>query len=87
MLLNRNLETRDFVHKSDANFKRHENALPGVEDEIREIEALLTKLRTFQEDFVLVARAKEGEAEEAPRRKLAPSEAEKTADARKRKTS
>lgn len=87
MLLNRNLDTRDFIQKSDANIKRHENALPIVEEEIREIEALLAKLQTFQDDFALVARAKEGEAEETPRKKLAPSETEKTADARKKKIS
>ena len=87
MLLNRNLDTRDFIQKSDANLERHRNALPLVEEEIREIEALLARLQTVHDDFVVDAKAQDGEADEAPQRKLAPSEKEKTPSARKKKTS
>jgi hypothetical protein len=86
MLLNRNLDTRDFIHKSDANSKRHENALPAIEDEIREIEALLAKLPEVF-DSVLVARTQQGKADEVPPKKLAPSEKEKSTGARKKKSS
>jgi hypothetical protein len=78
MLLHRNLDTRDFIKKSDANFRRHEHALPIIEEEIGAIEALLAKLPQALDS---------APAEEAPPKKLAPSEKEKTARARKKKTS
>jgi hypothetical protein len=86
MLLNRNLDTRDFIHKSDSNSTRHAIALPVIEEEIREIEALLAKLpQVF--DSVLVAKTEQGKVDEAPPKKLAPSEKEKSTSIRKKKSS
>lgn len=86
MLLNRDLDTRDFIKENAANFERHGSALPLFEDEIRKIEALLTKLQQADHEWVLVTSAQKRIGEEAPLKKAAPSEQEKT-KARKKKTS